>query len=312
MTLPFFLALIAVLGLCVLSLFTGVIDIGKAQGGREMFFITRIPRTAALMLTGMAMSISGMVMQFITQNKMVEPTTAGTLEWAGLGLVFCYMITPVPSLLMRMSLAILFSFGGTMVFFLFLQRIRLKSSLIVPIVGIMLGAVISSLSTFLGLQFQISQIVDNWFIGSFSAVQIGRYEYLWGIVVITILIYLYADKLAVAGLGKDVATGLGVNYEVVVLTGTALLSLAVGIVSAVIGNLPFLGLIVPNIVSIWRGDDLRSNLPWVCLLGTGTIVLCDILSRTLIMPFEIPVSLILGCFGSIVFIIILLRQRRIF
>ena len=277
-----------------------------------MFFITRIPRTAALMLTGMAMSISGMVMQFITQNKMVEPTTAGTLEWAGLGLVFCYMITPVPSLLMRMSLAILFSFGGTMVFFLFLQRIRLKSSLIVPIVGIMLGAVISSLSTFLGLQFQISQIVDNWFIGSFSAVQIGRYEYLWGIVVITILIYLYADKLAVAGLGKDVATGLGVNYEVVVLTGTALLSLAVGIVSAVIGNLPFLGLIVPNIVSIWRGDDLRSNLPWVCLLGTGTIVLCDILSRTLIMPFEIPVSLILGCFGSIVFIIILLRQRRIF
>ena len=129
---------------------------------------------------------------------------------------------------------------------------------------------------------------------------------------ITILIYLYADKLAVAGLGKDVATGLGVNYEVVVLTGTALLSLAVGIVSAVIGNLPFLGLIVPNIVSIWRGDDLRSNLPWVCLLGTGTIVLCDILSRTLIMPFEIPVSLILGCFGSIVFIIILLRQRRIF
>ena len=312
MTLPFFLALIAVLGLCVLSLFTGVIDIGKAQGGREMFFITRIPRTAALMLTGMAMSISGMVMQFITQNKMVEPTTAGTLEWAGLGLVFCYMITPVPSLLMRMSLAILFSFGGTMVFFLFLQRIRLKSSLIVPIVGIMLGAVISSLSTFLGLQFQISQIVDNWFIGSFSAVQIGRYEYLWGIVVITILIYLYADKLAVAGLGKDVATGLGVNYEVVVLTGTALLSLAVGIVSAVIGNLPFLGLIVPNIVSIWRGDDLRSNLPWVCLLETETIVLCDILSRTLIMPFEIPVSLILGCFGSIVFIIILLRQRRIF
>ena len=71
-----------------------------------------------------------------------------------------------------------------------------------------------------------------------------------------------------------------------------------------------LGLIVPNIVSLARGDDLRSNLPWVCLLGIGLVTVCDLLGRVIIMPFEIPVSLILGIVGSVVFVVLLLRQRR--
>ena len=153
--------------------------------------------------------------------------------------------------------------------------------------------------------------IETWFVGSFASVQIGRYEYLWLIVVVTIIIFIFADRLTLAGLGEDIATSLGVNYNRIVLLGTGLVSLAVGIVAAVIGNLPFLGLIVPNIVSMYRGDDLRNNLPWVCLLGMGTITLCDIISRTIIMPFEVPVSLILGTVGSVVFIIILLKQRRL-
>lgn len=174
----------------------------------------------------------------------------------------------------------------------------------------MLGAVISAFSTFVGLVFQMTQNIESWFVGSFSPVQIGRYEYLWIIILITILIFIFADRLTLAGLGEDVATSLGVNYNRIILFGTALISLAVGIVAAVIGNLPFLGLIVPNIVSLFRGDDLRSNLPWVCVLGMGTIMICDILSRIIIMPFEVPVSMILGTVGAVVFIVILLRQRR--
>ncbi len=174
----------------------------------------------------------------------------------------------------------------------------------------MLGAVISAVSTFVGLVFQMTQNIETWFVGSFSSVQIGRYEYLWLIVIITFFIFIYADKLNLAGLGEDVTTSLGLNYNRIVLLGTALISLAVGIVAAVIGNLPFLGLIVPNIVSIYRGDHLRSNLPWVCVLRVGTLTLSDIISRTIIMPFEVPVSLILGTAGSVVFIAILLRQRR--
>nr|WP_216671556.1 iron chelate uptake ABC transporter family permease subunit [Saccharibacillus qingshengii] len=302
--------MIAVLALGAISLFTGVYDIQGQADGREMFFTTRVPRTASLMLTGAAMAMAGLVMQLVTQNRLVEPTTTGTIEWSGLGLLFVYLLFPAPSLLLRMTGAILFSFIGTMLFFLLLRRVRLRSSLIVPIIGMMLGAVISAVSTFIGLLFQMTQNIESWYIGSFSNIQMGRYEYLWLIVLVTVLVFVCADRLTLAGLGQDVATSLGVNYNRIIFVGTALISLAVGIVAAVIGNLPFLGLIVPNIVSMFRGDDLRSNLPWVCLLGMGTIMACDILSRVLIMPFEIPVSLILGTVGSVVFILILLKQRR--
>lgn len=309
-TKSFILAVIFVIILGVISLFTGVYDIFGQEDGISMIFITRIPRTVSLMLTGAAMSISGLVMQLITQNRLVESTTTGTIEWAGLGLVFVYLIFPAPTLVQRMTGAIVFSFIGTMIFFLFLRKIRLRSSLVVPIIGMMLGAVISAISTFIGLVFQMTQNIETWFVGSFASVQIGRYEYLWIIVVVTLVIFIYADRLTLAGLGEDIATSLGVNYNRIVILGTGLISLAVGIVAAVIGNLPFLGLIVPNIVSMYRGDDLRSNLPWVCVLGMGTITLCDIISRTIIMPFEVPVSLILGTVGAVVFIIILLKQRR--
>lgn len=308
-TKPFILTIIAVIALGIISLFTGVYDIQGQEDGIEMFFITRVPRTVSLMLTGAAMSMSGLVMQLITQNRLVESTTTGTIEWAGLGLVFVYLLFPAPTLVQRMTGAIIFSFVGTMIFFLFLRKIKLRSSLIVPIIGMMLGAVISAISTFIGLVFQMTQNIETWFIGSFASVQIGRYEYLWLIVVVTFLIFIYADRLTLAGLGEDVTTSLGVNYNKIVLLGTGLISFAVGIVAAVIGNLPFLGLIVPNIVSMYRGDDLRSNLPWVCVLGMGTITVCDIISRTIIMPFEVPVSMILGTVGAVVFIAILLRQR---
>lgn len=309
-TASFILAVLAVAALGILSVFTGIYDIRGQENGLKMIFITRVPRTAALMLTGAAMSMAGLVMQLITQNRMVEPTTTGTIEWAGFGLLLVYLFSPNPTLLARMGGSIIFSFAGTMVFFLLLRRIKLRSSLVIPIIGMMLGAVISALSTFLGLTFNMTQNISNWFIGSFSAVQAGRYEYLWLIIPVTIAIFICADRLTLAGLGEDIATSLGVNYSRIVLTGTALISLAVGIVTAVIGSLPFLGLIVPNVVSRFRGDDLKRNLPWVCLLGMGTITLSDILSRVIIMPFEVPVSLILGTIGSLAFIIILLGQRR--
>src|SRR5699024_8864228 len=103
---------------------------------------------------------------------------------------------------------------------------------------------------------------------------------------------------------------VGVNYQRVLLLGTGLVAIATGVVTVVVGNLPFLGLIVPNVVSMIRGDDLRSNLPWVCLLGIAIVTVCDLIGRTIIMPFEVPVSLILGIVGAVVFIALLLRQRR--
>ena len=309
-TKPFIAAIATVIVLAIASIFIGAYDIFKEGNSSQMIFITRIPRTLALMLAAVAMSLSGIVMQLISQNKLVEPTTTGTIEWAGLGLVLVYILIPSPSLLQRMTGAIIASFIGSMVFFYLLKNIKLKSSLFVPIVGIMLGAVISAVSTFIGLEFNMTQVIEVWFQGSFAPVQRGRYEYLFVIILITIAIYRYADKLTIAGLGEDITTNLGLNYKQIILRANILIAIACGIVAAVIGNLPFLGLIVPNLVSLYRGDDLRANIPWVCLVSMIVMLVADILSRIIIAPFELPVSLILGSAGSIIFIIILLNQRR--
>nr|NLD41419.1 iron chelate uptake ABC transporter family permease subunit [Actinomycetales bacterium] len=304
------IGLAVVLALLVLSLFTGVYDIVGAEDGVDVFLTTRIPRTIALVLAGAAMAMSGLVMQLLTQNRFVEPTTTGTTEWAGLGLMATMIVVPNSPILLRMVVAVVFAFVGTMVFFMFLRRVTLRSSLIVPIVGIMLGAVVGSVSTFIALQANLLQNLGVWFAGSFIAVTQGRYEPLWIVIVVVIAVFIVADRLTVAGLGEDVATNVGLNYNRVILLGTGLIAVASGVVTVVIGNLPFLGLIVPNIVSLFRGDHMRSNLPWVCLLGIAIVTVCDIISRTIIMPFEVPVSLILGIVGGVVFIILLLRQRR--
>ena len=295
--------------LLVLSLFTGVYDIFGAEDGAQMFAVTRIPRTIALVLAGAAMSMSGLVMQLLTQNRFVEPTTTGTTEWAGLGLLVMLVLFPQASILSKMAVAILFAFIGTMLFFLFLRRVSLKASLTVPIVGIMLGSVVGAFSTFLALTTDKLQSLGIWLAGSFTDVIRGQYEVLWIVAAVTVAIFIVADRFTVAGLGEEIATNVGLNYRNVMLLGTALIAIATGVVTVVIGNLPFLGLIVPNVVSMLRGDDLRSNLPWVCLLGIAITTVCDLVGRTIIMPFEIPVSLILGVVGAVVFIVLLLKQR---
>ncbi|AIL96451.1 ABC transporter permease [Corynebacterium ureicelerivorans] len=301
---------VLVLALLAASLMVGQYDILGTEDGWEMFRATRVPRTIALVLAGAAMAMSGLIMQMLTQNRFVEPTTTGTTEWAGLGLLASFLLFPDGSVMTRMLLAVGAAFIGTMVFFAFLRRVTLRSSLVVPIVGIMLGAVVSAVSTFIALQTDLLQSLGVWFAGSFTSVIAGQYEILWVVLLVVIAVFFYADRLTAAGLGEDIATNIGLNYNRIVLVGTSLVAVATGVVTVVVGNLPFLGLIVPNIVSMLRGDDLRSNLPWVCLTGIGVVTLCDLLGRIVIAPFEMPVSVILGVVGAAVFIALIVGRSR--
>ena len=217
---------------------------------------------------------------------------------------------PSASMLGRMGGAIIFAFIGTAVFFLFLRRVALKSSLVVPIVGIMLGAVVSSISTFFALQTDMLQSLGVWFAGSFTDIYKGQYEFLWLVVIVVAIVFVFSDRLTVAGLGEDIATNVGLNYKRIVFLGTGLIAIATGLVTVVVGNLPFLGLVVPNIVSMFRGDDLRSNLPWVCLVGIAIVTVADLIGRVIIAPFEIPVSVILGILGAAIFVYLIVERRR--
>ncbi|WP_064257035.1 iron chelate uptake ABC transporter family permease subunit [Rhodococcus sp. D-6] len=306
---------VVVLALTVASLMVGGYDITLESlihdpAAREMFFISRVPRTLALIFATVAMSISGVIMQLITQNKFVEPTTAGTAQWAGLGLLATLIVVPDASPMVKMVISVIFAFAGTMVFIVVLRRIALKSSIIVPLVGIMLGAVVGSITTFLAGNFDLLQSMSAWRSGGFSSVVRGFYEPLWAVLAVAVLAYLLADRFTIAGLGRDLATNVGLKYEQVVFLGVMLVAIATGVTTVVVGFIPFLGLIVPNLVSMMLGDDMHKNLPWVAVIGAGLLLACDLVGRTIVAPMEIPASVVLGVVGAVVFITLVLRQRR--
>lgn len=312
---PLLVALVVlVVALVVASLFVGGYDIRLTQLASDpeqlrMFLISRVPRTMALVLAATAMSVCGVIMQMITQNRFVEPTTAGTSDWAGLGILATLILWPGAPVMARMVLASVFAFVGTMVFLAILRRIRVRNSIVVPLAGIMLGAVVGAISTFLAGQFNLLQSMSAWRSGGFSSIVSGFYEPLWAVLVITVIVWVAADRFTVAGLGEENATSLGLNYRAVVFFGTCLVAIATGITSVVVGFIPFLGLVVPNIVAMLLGDDLRRNLPWVALLGAALLLVCDLIGRTVIAPMEIPASVILGVVGACFFVALITRNR---
>jgi len=314
-TFQFVSGLAVVLGLMIWSLCVGASHVTLSgfwsdPDMRDIFLISRVPRTVALLLAGSAMSVAGLIMQMLTQNRFVEPSIAGTTQSASLGLLLVMVFSPSASVLVKMGVATLFALGGTALFMLLLQRMRIKSPLMVPLTGIMLGAVFSAVTTFLAMEFDLLQSLGSWESGDFSGVLQGRYELLWIVGGLTLLAMLIADRFTVAGMGRDFSINVGVNYQQVMLIGMAIIAVICGVVVVVIGVLPFLGLIVPNIVSMAMGDNLRRTIPWVALCGGALVLLCDIIGRLISYPFEIPASVILGAIGALVFLILILRTKR--
>ncbi|WP_263059687.1 ABC transporter permease [Pectobacterium sp. F1-1] len=277
---------------------------------RDIFFISRVPRTLALLLAGSAMSVAGLIMQLLTQNRFVEPSLAGTTQSAGFGLLVVMVVAPSASLMVKMVVASVFAMIGTLLFMMLLRRIVLKSALVVPLVGIMFGAVIGAVTTFGAMHYDLLQSLGSWEAGDFSGILQGRYELLWLVGILTLLACWTADRFTVAGMGREFSVNVGLNYRQVMLLGLSIIAVISGVVVVVVGALPFLGLIVPNLISMIIGDNVRKTIPWVCLLGGGLVLLCDIIGRVVRYPFEIPVSVILGVIGAVVFLTLLLSQKR--
>ncbi|MER1997152.1 MAG: ABC transporter permease [Arthrobacter sp.] len=305
----------AVLMLAVVSMFVGVSDVSLSslltgdEHAWNIFWISRVPRTLSIILAGMALSVAGLIMQLMARNKFVEPSTVGTIESASLGILVVTVLLPGASLFMKMSTATVFAVAGTALFLLILRRIPLRNTLIVPLVGIMLGGVIAAVTTFFAYRFDLLQTLNSWMTGDFSGVLRGRYELLWIVGALTLIGFLAADRFTVAGMGQEFTTNLGLNYNRVMTLGLIIVSLISAVVVVSVGSVPFLGLIVPNLVSLLVGDNVRRAIPWVAIFGAGFVLVCDIIGRTIRYPYEIPVGVIVAAVGSVLFLYLLLRKR---
>ena len=307
----------------MLSLFVGVIDLGPGTVLRDAFdpgaegdavrllLISRLPRTVAIVLTGAALAVVGLIMQMLARNRFVEPSTVGTVEWASLGLLGVTILTPTMPVAGKMAVAAVCALIGTAVFLRLLRAVPLRDPLVVPLIGLMLAGVVGALATFIAFRHDLLQSLSAWTLGDFSGVLRGRYELLWLVAVLAVLAYVAADRFTVAGMGEDVATNLGLNHVAVMRLGLSIVAVVTAVVVVVIGAVPFLGLVVPNLVSLTVGDDVRRGLPWVAVLGAGLTLAADLLGRTVRFPYEIPVGVVMGVLGSGLFLWFLLAPKKI-
>ncbi|AIG26289.1 ABC transporter permease [Brevibacillus sp. 7WMA2] len=307
-----FLALI-ILSMC--SLFIGVknitpLDILNFNNEQvEIFLISRVPRLVSIIVAGISLSICGLIMQQITRNKFVSPTTAGTMDCARLGVLVSLMLFTTESPIVKMIVAFIFALGGTFIFMKILRKIKFKDNIFIPLVGIMFGNIISSISTFFAYKYDLIQNISSWLQGDFSMIMKGRYELLYISIPLVIIAFLYANKFTVAGMGEEFAVNLGLNYQRVINIGLIIVAMISSLVLLTVGMIPFLGLIIPNIVSIYRGDNLRNSLPHTALLGAVFVLACDILGRIVIFPYELSIGLMVGVIGSGIFLYLLMRRN---
>lgn len=312
------LAATAIMILASISLLIGATDLSPAdlfssqegQRAAQILLVSRIPRTLALILAGTAMAVAGMIMQMLTQNRFVEPSTAGTVESASLGLLVVTLLAPDVPVIVKMLVASAFALAGTALFLRILRLVPLRSVLTVPLVGIVLGGIVSAITAFFAYRYDLLQSLNAWTTGDFSGVLRGRYELLWVAFALTILTYFAADRLTVAGMGRDFTTNLGLRYRSVVSLGLIIVSMVTATIVVTVGMLPFLGLIVPNVVSMMIGDNMRRALPWVAVTGAGLVLACDIIGRIVYHPYEVPIGTIMGIVGSALFLALLLKGRE--
>lgn len=297
------------------SLFIGVKDItpldllNLSDDKVQIMMQSRFPRLVSIIIAGVVMSISGLIMQQLTRNKFVSPTTAGTMDSARLGLLLAMIVFPSAALLTKMSFAFIFALAGTFLFMKILDQVKYKDTIFIPLVGLMFGNIVGSISTFFAYKYDLIQSLNTWMNGDFSMIMSGRYELIYASIPLVIVAYLFANKFTVAGMGEEFAINLGLNYKLVVNLGLVIVALSSTVVLLTVGTIPFIGLIVPNIVSLYLGDNLKKSLSHTALLGAVFLLICDILGRIIIYPFEIPIGLVVGVIGSAIFIYLIMRRK---
>jgi len=304
------------IALSVFSLFVGVWDVtlpGVLSGDfeqLEILLISRLPRLLAILCTGVGMSVAGLVMQQLCMNKFVSPTTGATISSAQLGILIALIFIPQSTIMSRALFSGLFAILGTWIYVAFIQRIKFKDVVMVPLVGIMFGNVIGGITNFIAYKFEMTQALSSWLTGSFISILRGRYEIVYMVVPLVIIAFIFANHFNIVGMGRDFSKNLGVNYNLVLFIGLSIAAMITASIIVVVGSISYIGLIVPNLVAMFKGDKIRGTLVDTAFFGALFVLACDLIARTVIAPYELPIELIVGILGSIMFVVMIIRRLK--
>ncbi|WP_319531531.1 iron chelate uptake ABC transporter family permease subunit [uncultured Cohaesibacter sp.] len=305
------ISLVLLVLLAGISMGVGVMDLSwSSPSGEGLFALSRFPRTAAAILAGGSLAVGGVILQTLVHNRFVEPMTTGTGEGAALGILLALVLLPEESLMLRLLFASVTALVANLGFLAMVRRLPPTQPLMVPLVGIVYGGILGAIVTFFAYQYDLLQYLGVWLNGDFSGILKGRYELLWLAGALALLTYFIADRLAIVGLGDTISTGLGVSYHQVVMVGLVAISVVSAMTVVTVGMIPFIGLVVPNVISRTLGDNLRRTLPVTALFGANLVLACDIVARLIRFPYEMPVGSVLGLLGALVFLWILYHPRK--
>ena len=138
----------------------------------------------------------------------------------------------------------------------------------------------------------------------------GRYELVYMVVPLVIIAYIFANHFNIAGMGKEFSKNLGVPYNLVLFMGLTISAMITASVVVIVGSISYIGLIIPNLVAMFKGDRIRGTLVDTGLAGALFVLICDVIARLVIAPYELPIELVIGIIGSVIFIGLLFYRLK--
>jgi len=301
------------LALVVASLATGASSVSFAglfspEDAGNLLLVSRLPRTLAALLSGASLAVAGVIMQALVRNRFVEPGTTGTVECAALGLLATTLLVPAAPLTVKMIVSSAAALAGAALFLALVRRLPVAQPLLVPLTGLIYGGTVLAATEFIAYEYDLLQYLSVWTAAEFSGVMQGRYELLWLSGSVAVFAYFFADRFTIAGFGRDAAVGLGLNYTQVLIAGLSIVALITSFTIITVGMIPFVGLVVPNIVSRYKGDNTRETLPLIAFVGAALVLASDLAGRLINYPYEIPVGIVFGILGTVVFLWLLFSR----
>ncbi|MFS0783265.1 FecCD family ABC transporter permease [Bacillus sp. 1P06AnD] len=272
----------------------------------------RLPRAIAGLLVGSALAVSGAIMQGVTRNALASPSILGVTSGAAFMLSIAYAVFHTPNF----PTLVLFSFigagaGAALVFSLTAMGKGGITPIKLALAGSAITALLSALSTAIGLKFDISKDLSYWYAGGLSSIQPMHVKVAVPFIIAGLLLAMSLSKsISVMSLGEEVAKGLGQRTGLIRVLCTIVVLLLTGAAVSIAGTIGFIGLVVPHIVRAIVGVDYRWIIPVSAITGGCLLLFADIIGRVIMSPFETPVGAITAIIGVPFFLYLARKDGR--
>ena len=282
---------------------------GATSTAGYILWYSRLPRTAACLLAGGALAVSGCILQRVLGNNLASPSIIGVNSGAGLAVTICCATGTLSGWAFSLS-----AFSGALAAVLFvtlLSRATGASRTTVILTGVAINSILGAMSdAVITLIPDAAMLSGDFRVGGFSSVVPGRVMSAGCLIVLAFLVSLtLCNELDVLSLGEETAQSLGLSVRKIRTCFLLLAALLAGCAVSFAGLLGFIGLLVPHVASRLAGSQSRDLLPLSALLGAGFVTVCDLAARLLFAPYELPVGILLSLIGGPCFLILLLNKK---